>query len=55
MDDMDSLTDYIADEIEGLVREALSNALPCDLGDACIELAISAADAVIHRLTAASN
>ena len=52
---MDDLTDHIADEIERLVREAASGMLRCDLGDACVELACDAADAVTMRLTAHTN
>ena len=52
---MDDLTDHIADEIQRLVSEAVSGILPCDLGDACVELACDAADAVTMRLTACTN
>jgi hypothetical protein len=52
---LDELTDVIADEIQRLVREAMSATLPCDLGDACVELACEIADNVVHRITAEAN
>lgn len=55
MDEMNTLTDYIACEIERLVGEVVSGILPCDLGDACVILACYAADMVTMRLTAVSN
>jgi len=55
MEEMDDLTDHIADEIERLVLEAASGMLPCDLGDACVELACAAPDMVTMRLTAHTN
>jgi hypothetical protein len=55
MDDMNYLTDAIADDIECLVREAISGILVCDLKDACVDLACNAADMVTMLLTAVSN
>lgn len=52
---MDELTDPIADDIERLAREAMRGEIPCDLGDACVELACDLVDAVTHRLTSPLN
>jgi len=38
---LDEWTDVIADEIENLARDAMRGRLLCDLGDACVELALA--------------